>query len=345
MPGSSNTVVPFVLVTTLAGDGDGGWLDGPGGGAPGSAEFQGPFGVAVDRQGGVYVADGLNRVIRKLTPDGTSTTLAGSVLDAGFADGPGATALFGYPTGVAVDSNGNVFVADSQNARIREVAPDGTTSTFAGNGDAGSIDGTPPLVEFVSPYGVAVDSSDNVYVGDTFGMRIRKITPDGTTSTLSGNGDAGWSDGTGGADGLASFYLPIGVATDANGYTYVGDYLNNRIRKIAVDLTTSTLAGNGDAGFSDGTGGPAGSATFADPAGVAVDAQGNIYVADTANNRIRKVAPDGTTTTVAGDGDAGFLDSPGATAQFWNPFGIAIDLSETLYIADFNNNRIRKVVQ
>jgi sugar lactone lactonase YvrE len=225
------------------------------------------------------------------------------------------------------------------------VAPDGTTSTLAGNGDAGFEDGTPPSVMFTNPYGIGIDSQGTLCVADSFGMRIREVAPDGTTSTLSGNGDAGWSDGTGGPDGMATFYLPIGVTADSHNYVYVGDYLNNRIRKIAPDGTTSTLAGNGDAGSTNGPGGPAGTATFAQPTGVAVDAQGNVYVSDTFNNLIRKVAPDGTTTTLAGDGDAGFLDGPGSSAQFQFPFGLAVDAQGNVYVADTSNNRIRKVIQ
>jgi hypothetical protein len=346
-PGHSNAIGTFPFVTTLAGNGDAGWADGTGGPA-GSAMFNFPFGIALDAQGTLYVADSQNEVIRKVAPDGTTSTLAGSVQDAGWADGPGASAMFANPTGVAVDGTGNVFVADPANNRVREVAPDGTTGTVAGNGDAGWLDGVGVNALFFNPTGVAVDTSGNVYVADLINNRVRKILPDGTTSTLAGNGDGGWADGTGAPDYTAVFAYPYGVAVDAQGVVYVADFFNYCIRKVASDGTTTTLAGNRDAGWADGTGGPGGTTQFGIVVGVGVDVDGNVYVADTGNNRIRKVAPDGTTTTLAGNGDAGYADGmggPNGAAMFTEPTGVVVDSQGVVYVTDYVNQRIRKIIQ
>jgi sugar lactone lactonase YvrE len=336
----SDVVATFAYVTTLAGSGDAGWMDGPGS----IAAFRLPIAVAVDSQGTVYVGDTGNNQIRKVAPDGTTTTLAG---DGGFGyfDGTGGvagTTQFGSPAGVAVDANGNVYVADRGNSRIRVVAPDGTTTTLAGNGDAGWADGVGANAAFAAAAGVALNPRGELLVADTYNMRIRKVLTDGTTTTLSGSGDAGFVDGTG---DQAAFFLPYGISVGPLGNAFVGDLLNNRVRRVAPDGTTTTMAGNGDAGSFDGTGGPFGTASFYEPLGTAVDAHGNIYVADIANNLIRKIAPDGTTTTLAGDGDAGFLDGPARQAQFYEPTGVAVDSRGVLYVADFLNNRIRVIVQ
>jgi hypothetical protein len=336
----SDAVATFAYVTTLAGNGDAGWMDGPGG----TAAFYYPFGIAIDRQGTLYVGDSNNNQIRKVAPDGTTTTLAGDG-GYGYADGTGGvagTTQFANPEGVAVDVNGNVYVADIGNERIRVVAPDGTTTTLAGNGDAGFADGVGVNAAFYAPYGVAVNLSGEVLVADSFNMRIRKVLTDGTTSTLAGDGDGGFIDGPG---DQAQFLYPFGVAVGPLGNAYVADYINYRVRRVAPDGTTSTLTGNGDAGYVDGTGGPAGTTEFAGPIAVAVDAHGNVYIADVGNSRIRKIAPDGTTTTLAGDGDAGYLDGPAGQAQFNEPTGLAVDSRGVVYVSDLGNQRIRMIVQ
>jgi sugar lactone lactonase YvrE len=265
----------------------------------------------------------------------------------GFFDGTGGangTTEFRNPLGVAVDSVGNVYVADFMNHRVRRVAPDGTTTTLAGNGTPASTDGTGGAdggAQFQFPTGVTVGAAVNVYVAESGAARIREIVTDGGvhTATLAGN-KAGFFDGPDGATSL--FYGPAAVAF-RQGVVYVAD--GHRIRKVAaVNGATTTLAGNGVAGFFDGTGGANGTTQFNSPQGVAVDNIGNVYVADATNNRIRKVALDGTTTTLAGTGTSGSLDGPGATAQFNNPQGVAVDLSTgDVYVADNGNNCIRKV--
>jgi len=274
------------------------------------------------------------------------STFAGTG-SAGHAEGIGSTALFNSPYGVAVDSRGNVYVADNGNHRIRKITPAGVVSTFAGTGSAGHADGTGTEAQFNLPYGVAVDSSGNVYVGDLDNHRIRKITPAGVVSTFAGTGSASHADGTG---NTAQFSFPYGVAVDSSDNVYVADRGNHRIRKITPanrieDRTVSTFAGTGSAGHAEGIGS---TALFNSPSGVAVDSRGNVYVADANNHLIRKITPadrieDRTVSTFAGTGSASHADGTGNTAQFNNPAGVAVDSSGNIYVADYGNNRIRKI--
>jgi sugar lactone lactonase YvrE len=333
-----------VTVSTLAGNGTSGFVDGTGG-ATGTTEFSNPNGVAVFSDGTVYVGDKQNNRIRKIAPDGTTTTFSGNGT-AGFQDGTGGptgTTEFNFPTGVEVDSSGHVYVADSDNRCIRVLASDGSSTTLSGNGTAASVDGTGGrggTTEFLFPAGIAVDGSGNVYVGDVSDYRIRKVTPSGSSSVLSGNGGGAFVDGTGGRTGTAEFFEPEGVAVDGSGNIFVADYLNKRLRRVGADGTTTTLAGNGQSGASDGTGGPTGTTTFSAIQDVWVDTTNNvIYVADA--GRIRKVASNGTTTTIAGNGSQTFADGNGCTAGF---SAIALTgLGKVLYVTDDSNNRIRKL--
>jgi NHL repeat len=335
-----------VVVTTLAGNGNGGYFDGTGG-PNGTTEFYYPYGVALDAAGTLYISDALGGRIRKVAPDGTTTTLTGNG-GLGFWDGtggPNGTTVFYMPRGLAVDSAGNVYVADSGNSCIRKVAPDGTTTTLAGNGRNGFADGTGGrngTAVLWYPYDVALDGADNVLVADPNGNRIRKVAPDGTTTTLAGNGNIGYVDGTGGPNGSTEFHGPGSVSLDASGNLFIGDSQNERIRKVAKDGTTSTFAGNGVAGFAEGTGGANGTAQFQYPQGTAFDASGNLYVADTWNNAVRKVAPDGTVTTIAGGPNSGFVDGDGCAARFSDPSMIAVS-GKLLFVTDMLNNRVRKL--
>jgi serine/threonine protein kinase, bacterial len=319
-------------VTTLAGSGTGGSADGTGV----AASFNYPAGVAVDGAGNVYVADSSSHKIRKVSPGGVVSTLAGSGT-AGAADGTGAAASFNSPTGVAADGAGNVYVADYGNNKIRKVSPAGVVSTLAGSGSQGSVDGTGAAASFDAPRGVAVDSSGNVYVADYGNNKIRKVSSAGVVSTLAGSGTAGAVDGTGAA---ASFSNPFGVAVDGAGNVFVADTFSNKIRKVTSAGVVSTLAGSGTGGAVDGTGA---AASFDSPTGVAVDGAGSVFVADSSNNKIRKVTSGGVVSTLAGSGTAGAVNGTGAAASFDYPAGVAVDGAGNVFVGDTFNNKIRKV--
>ena len=265
------------VVSTLAGS-TYGFADGNGA----AANFNSPFGIVLDATGNLYVSDRNNSRIRKITSTGEVSTFAGSTY--GFSDGSSAASKFSYPNGVTLDGSGNLYVADPGNSRIRKITPAGVVSTFAGSSEIGFADGTGASAKFRLPEGVAVDGSGNVYVADTENHRIRKITQAGVVSTLAGSALTGSANGTGSA---ASFYRPTGVAVDGIGNIYVTDQFNHLIRKISTAGVVSTLAGKGSAGYTDGTGT---AAKFRYPTGVALDGNGNIYVADEDNHSIRMIS-------------------------------------------------------
>src|SRR6266540_3755481 len=332
--GAQSVYIPFTF-TTLASAVSICSADGTGS----AARFWSASGVATDSSGNVYVADTLNNTIRKITPAGVVTTLAGLAGSYGSADGTGSAARFRGPSGVAVDSAGNVYVADTGSHTIRQVTPAGVVTTLAGlAGITGSADGTGRAARFYNPYGVGTDSSGNVYVADTENNTIRKITPAGVVTTLAGLAAiTGSDDGTGSA---ARFYFPWGVATDSSGNVYVAD--RSTIRKITPAAVVTTLAGEaGNGGSADGTGS---AAQFSAPYGVATDSSGNVYVADTFNSTIRKITPAGVVTTLAGQaGSYGIADGTGSAARFHNPQGVATDSSGNVYVADSFNHTIRKI--
>jgi len=327
---------PIVTVTTLAGSGVAGSIDGAGS----HASFNAPGDVAVDSAGNIYVADSNNNTIRKMTSAGVVTTLAGNG-SAGSTDGTGTAASFNNPTGLALDGLDNVYITDTNNNTIRKVTPAGVVTTMAGNGSAGSVDGTGTGASFNWPTGPAVDALGNVYVANQGNNTIRKVTPAGVVTTLAGSGYVGWSDGTGTA---ASFDVPAGVAVDGSGTVYEADAGNGEIRKISPAGVVTTLAGSvfNSSGSTNGSGA---NASFWGPAGVAVDGFGNVYVADAANNEIRKVSPGGAVITLAGSTSAGTTDGTGTIATFNNPQGVASDASGNVYVADFGNNKIRMITQ
>lgn len=301
-----------------------------------AASFFNPSGVAVDSSGNIYVADTNNNEIRKITPTGVVTTLAGTGA-AGSADGPASSATFTSPTGIAVDSAGDVYVADSGNNEIRVISAAGVVSTLAGSTTPGSSDGTGSGASFHSPFSLALDSLGNIYVADAGNNEIREVTSAGVVTTLAGTITKGSADGNGTS---ASFYSPEGIAIDSSGNLYIADSGNNEIRRINTADVVSTLAGSTTPGHADGTGA---SASFTNPFGLVLDAEGNIYVADTFGNEIRKVTLAGVVSTVAGSPTAGSANGTGTAASFNNPTGIAVDASGNLYVADFNNTEIRKI--
>ena len=303
------------------------------------AWFNFPQGVAVDSAGNVFVADSYNNVIRKVTPDGVVTTLAGTVGIAGNNDGKGSEAHFYYPQSIAVDASGNLFVADSWNYIIRKITPAGVVSTLAGlRGKPGGADGPAGTAQFGYLSGIAVDSRENVYVADVWNKSVRKVSPEGTVTTLAGSAGA-----MGGMDGIgreAQFGYLSGLAVDRHGNVYVPDVWTKTIRKIAPTGMVTTLAGvPGSAGSSDGI---VSHAKFTNPLGIAVDSAGNVYVAD--QDAIRKLSPAGTVATLAGcSGNGGIADGRGKAARFGSPVGIAVDAMGNIYVADSGNYAVRKV--
>ncbi len=272
-------------MTTLAGlAGTSGSADGTGS----AARFDYPYAVAVDSMGTIFVADTSNHTIRGITPAGVVTTLAGLAGTMGSADGTGSAARFADPRGVAVDSAGNVFVADTSNDTIRRITPAGVVTTLAGlAGTMGSADGTGSAARFEYPWGMAVDGLGNVYVADEGNDTIRKVTPAGVVTTLAGSaGEWGSADGAGSA---ARFFYPEGVAVDSLGNVFVADTSNETIRQITPAGVVTTIGGVARvAGSVDGVGD---GAQFNDPTSLALDSAGNIYVADTFNCRITKGVP------------------------------------------------------
>jgi sugar lactone lactonase YvrE len=334
---AAQTYTPFRLTTTEGSPGVRGSQDGSGT----AAQFFAPAGVAVDMSRNLYVADSGNSTIREITPGGVVTTLAGTPMNSGYADGTGAAAQFSSHLGVAVDGSGNVFVADGFNDVIRKITPGGVVTTYAGMAghSGGYADGPAASAQFDYPTGVAVDSGGNVYVADTDNAVIRKITPGGMVTTLAGNeaGEGGSADGTGIA---AQFSIPSGVAVDDAGNVYVADTGNDVIRVITPAGVVTTLAGAaGNQGTSDGTGL---AARFNAPTGVAVDAGGNVFVADSGNSTIRRIAPGGVVTTLAGlPGISGDVDGIGPQARLGTPAGLAADGSGGVYVADSYTETIR----
>ena len=241
------------------------------------------------------------------------------------------------PQGVCVDAAGNIFVADSDNNKIRRITPAGELITLAGSGESGDVDGVGSTAMFCNPLGICVDATGNIIVADQLNNKIRCITPAGEVSTLAGSGAAGNADGVGSA---ASFNCPAGVCVDAAGNLYVADADNNKIRRITPAGVVCTLAGSGSQGAADGVGS---AASFRNPIGVCVDAAGNIIVADRGNNKIRRITPAGEVSTLAGSGVAGMADGVGTAASFFCPNGVSADAAGNIYVADEDNHKIRRI--
>ncbi len=331
------------IITTLAGTTVAGYSgDGL---AATLAKLNQPSGVAVDGSGNVFIADQANERIRMINSSGIISTIAGNGIAGFTGDGGVATAgRLNMPTGVAVDGSGNIIIADQMNGRIRKVNTSGMISTIGGSSTLGySGDGGPATsAELYQPTGVSFDAAGNIYIADMVNNRIRKINTAGIISTNTGTGAPGFS-GDGGPSIVAQIYNGYGVAADISGNIYIADLNNNRIRKVNTSGIISTLAGSGVAGFGDG--GPATAAVLSGPQDMAIDAAGNVFIADRDNNRIRKVNTSGIITTVAGNGLVGFSGDggPATNASFFNPAGVAVDGAGNLYITDCSNARLRKV--
>ena len=326
------------VVTTLAGSaGQTGTTDGSGT----AARFSNPSGIAFDGSNTLYVCDTGNSTIRKATVFGAVTTFAGNPAFPSTLDGTGTAAHFKSPSGLTRSSTGVLYVTDPSDNVVRKITATGVVSTLAGSaGSSGSADGTGSAARFSSPYGASTDSSGNVYVSDYGNSTIRKVTSTGVVTTLAGEpSHDGSVDGTGTA---ARFAYPNSVAVDASGNVFVADTDNHTIRMITSAGVATTLAGSpGQNGSADGTGS---AARFDTPTSVAVDAGGNVYVADSNNATVRKVTLAGVVTTMAGSpGSSGTADGTGSAARFSNPYGVAVDASGTVYVADQGNNTLRKV--
>jgi ABC-type branched-subunit amino acid transport system substrate-binding protein len=272
----------------------------------------------------------------------TVSTLAGDG-HRGYRDGPCAQARFNTLSGVAVDSQGDIYLVELLGNRVRRITADGAVSTLAGTGAPGYADGPGSTAQFSGPESLDVDDKGNVYVADSANQRIRVIWPDGTVSTLAGVGEAGYRDGPA---TQAQFHYPTGVAVDTAGVVYVADLGNNRIRAISPEGIVTTLAGSGERGFVDG---PPDQAQFDGPYRITVDVGGNVYVADAVvaerrgNHAIRRIAPDGAVTTLAGTGRPGLADGAAAEAGFYFPKGVAVDETGNVYVTDSSTERIRVI--
>jgi sugar lactone lactonase YvrE len=332
---------PAASLVTVAGTGEAGST---GDGGPASAAtLNHPYAIAAMPDGGYVVAEVQGDRVRRVAPDGTITTLAGGIQGSGGDGGPAISAQLRSPFGVSVAGDGSVLIADFGNQRIRRVAPDGTISTMAGNGNAGFAGDGGPATEaaLAWPTAVAALPGGGFLIADWFNERIRRVDPDGTITTVAGTGATGFA-GDGGPATLAQLNQPFGVAAMPDGGFLIADHANDRIRRVGPDGIITTVAGTGVRGFA-GDGGPALGAALNHPTAMTPDGAGGFLIADRTNQRIRDVAASGTITSVAGSGVPAWLDAGDATlGHLRNPSGVAVS-GDSILIADSDNNRIRKV--
>ncbi len=342
------------IITTVAGNGVNGYL---GDGAPAvSAQLTNPTGIAVDRSGNIFFSDttynsfpAMNNRIRMVSPNGIIRTVAGNGTSGASGDGgPAIAAQLSSRAGVAVDASGNLFIADTQNNRVRKVAADGTITTVAGGGAGGASGDNGPAVgaQLSGPNAVAVDASGNLFIADELDNSIRRVTANGIITTVAGRFGCCGSAGDGGPATAASLVLPTGVALDGSGNFFIADSQNGIVRKVSTDGIIGTVAGISTSAPSGGDDGPALNARLSAPNAVAVDCDGNVFVADYKNNRVRKISTGGVISTVAGNGTAQSFSGdggPATSAAIWGPAAVAVDGSGNLFISDSVNQRIRKV--
>ena len=335
-PTNTGGVVPanaYGLVTTFAGNGTSGSTDGP----AISARFVSTRAITVDAANNVYVADNGGNKIRKITPAGLVSTVAGSGMP-GAVNATGVNASFTNPNGLTIDAAGNIYVVDSGNQLIRKIAPNGAVTTYAGSGFPGLNNGSATTASFDFPNDAVIDNAGNLYVSDYVSDEIRKIAPDGTVSTLAGYPVLGSADGTG---SVARFFNPGGLTFDASGNIVVADESNTLIRKVTPAGVVTTIAGDGTKGANNGA---ARASNFQYPTAVTYDASGNLYIADTFNSLIRKIDPTGNVTTFAGmTGAYSLKNGDRLSATFNDPMGIVADHNGNLYVSDEGNFVIRKI--
>lgn len=335
-------ITPAGVVTTYTGQVG---VMGSTNGTLAQAQFASPFGLVFDSTGNLFVSDLDNGTIRKITSAGQVSTLAGTPLQFGAADGQGAAAMFSGVYFLTVDAQNNIYVADGGNHAIRKITQDGTVTTFAGTlGSSGYLDSSDKLTAlFNEPYSVAFDTSGAVLVGDTYNHRIRKIHTTGEVTTLSGSAAGflgGYADGAG---ATAKFSYPSGILTDLAGGLYVTDQWNNAVRKVVVSTgATSTWAGAvAQSGTADGLGA---AARFGSPYTMIATGTGDLLVADMAYHTIRKITTTGDVTTYAGmPAQPGSANGSLGTNTFKNPYGLTMDAAGNAFVADWGNHIIRKI--
>ncbi len=333
------------LLNTFAGKGVGGYSGD--GGQSNNAEIFYPYSVTVDKAGNVYIADGLNYRIRKVTTSGIISTYAGNGVNGYTGDGgPAIAAEFANPCAITFDTKGNIYFSTFNNT-VRKVNTSGIISTLAGNGSQGfSGDGGQATnAEFHIPYGLKLDTLGNVYIADESNNRIRIVSTSGIINTFAGNGFLpGGFSGDGGQATAAELYYPLDVAFDVAGNVYITDQKNQRIRMVNSNGIINTIAGNGFGGYA-GDGGNAMNAEFYYPYGITLDASDNIYIADTYNYVIREINTSGIINTIAGNNIASYSGDAGQAtlAELNQPMGIELDASGNLYFADYFNNRVRTI--
>jgi hypothetical protein len=322
--------IKTLFVNTFAGNGIAGFLNGPGT----TAQFNGPSRMAVNAAGEIVLADFNNHSIRKIDTNGNVSTIAGDGTS-GLTNGNTSVARFARPFGVAIDNNGNIFIADYDNNVIRKISTSNIVSTYAGIGQPGFTDGASNSAAFNGPIDVVTDASGNVYVADLNNHAIRKIDTNGNVTSIAGNGTQGFVDAKG---TIARFNLPDGLGIDNLGNIIVADLANHAIRKVAPNGDVTTIDGNGTAGSTDGS---LAAARINFHNDVYLDVSGNIYVADDKNHKIRIIKTNNTVETFAGSGIEAYLDGEGTVARFNDPTGIAVVNGELIYVGDTENNRIR----
>jgi sugar lactone lactonase YvrE len=328
------TYLLTATVTTLAGDGNPGYVEGVGA----NAKLDTPSGITFDTDGNLYVCERGNYLIRKITPEGVTTTFAGSGL-AGSSDGSAHLAKFRRPSGITSDGLGNFYIADAGNHSIRKVSAVGDVSTLAGagSGSPGFVDGIGIGANFNFPTSLIVDLQGNLIVADYLNYRLRKLTTSGVVSTIAGNGSSDFIAGNGIMAHIGSVW---GIVKDSDSNFYFSNYDGHRILKMTPSGDITSFAGDGTLGFSDG---PKESAKFSSLSGIAIDKSGALIVSDVENNCIRRIS-EGIVTTIAGDGISGFVNGEGDVARFNLPFGLGINSAGEIFVCDRSNHSIRKIV-